>query len=603
MISDEDKERVRKETDFVALVSETVPLKQRGGEFWGCCPFHHEKSPSFKINPSTGLWHCFGCGKGGDVFDYICERENLSFPDAIRYLADRSGIELTEEHGSTHHGPKRNRLIDCLTEAQAFYALLLLRGKGKDCAAGRSYLAGRGFGSSVCRRWGLGFAPGHAQLVSHLSQKGFSAAEMIAADLAVERNNHLQDRFYDRVMFPIRDEGGRVIAFGGRVLTDAKPKYLNTKETAVFHKSKHMFAFDRAKETITAQRTAIVSEGYTDVIAMHEAGFTNAVAALGTSFSLDHVRTLSRFAHTIICLFDGDAAGQRAAERAVRYVTQTDADLRCVVLPNNLDPAEFLDTYGPDALREELGKSRPLIDFVFEHRLAGYDLTVPGQRVKALHELASILAPLKNSVLLDGYATRLADALGTNVAETRRAIQQAKPAELETETTPRDQPVHAQQPSSEMRTFSLDERRQILVERELLASMAENLDAFRTYADRLGSFSWTDPVHETIAWAMLATPAGTTPREIITTVEAVVPTARQILAESQFPATSDDVEKRAAFLIDQVDLFSTKRRIRGIKARLQTSDQSQDAEKLFREATQLQRYVNELSERLSEGYE
>lgn len=258
MISDEDKERVRKETDFVALVSETVPLKQRGGEFWGCCPFHQEKSPSFKINPSTGLWHCFGCGKGGDVFDYICEREGLSFPDAIRYLADRAGIELTEERGSAHHGPKRNRLIDCLTEAQSFYSLLLLRGKGKDFAAGRSYLAGRGFGSSVCRRWGLGFAPGHGQLVSHLAQKGFSREEMIAADLAVERNHRLQDRFYDRVMFPIRDEGGRVIAFGGRVLTDAKPKYLNTKETAVFHKSKHMFAFDRAKETITAQRLSLI---------------------------------------------------------------------------------------------------------------------------------------------------------------------------------------------------------------------------------------------------------------------------------------------------------------------------------------------------------
>lgn len=606
MISDEDKERVRKETDFVALVSETVPLKQRGGEFWGCCPFHQEKSPSFKINPSTGLWHCFGCGKGGDVFDYICEREGLSFPDAIRYLADRAGIELTEERGSAHHGPKRNRLIDCLTEAQSFYSLLLLRGKGKDFAAGRSYLAGRGFGSSVCRRWGLGFAPGHGQLVSHLAQKGFSREEMIAADLAVERNHRLQDRFYDRVMFPIRDEGGRVIAFGGRVLTDAKPKYLNTKETAVFHKSKHMFAFDRAKETITAQRTAIVSEGYTDVIAMHEAGFTNAVAALGTSFSLDHVRTLSRFAQTIICLFDGDAAGQRAAERAVRYITQTDADLRCVVLPDNLDPAEFLDTYGPESLREELGKSRPLIDFVFEKRLAGYDLTVPGQRVKALHELAVVLAPLKNSVLLDGYATRLADALDTDVAETRRAIQQAKPVEVDAEEhhiEQQIQPRAIQHATSAPHAFSLDERRQIVVERELLASMAENLDAFRVYADRLGSFSWTDPAHETIAWAMLATPAGTAPRDIITTVEAVVPEARQILAGSEFSASSDDVEKRAAFLVDQVDLFSTKRRIRGIKARLQTSVQSEEAEKLFREATDLQRHVNDLNERLSEGFE
>ena len=315
MITEEDKERVRQATDFAALVSETVVLRQRGADFWGCCPFHHEKSPSFHINPSTGLWNCFGCHKGGDVFDYVMARENLEFPDAIRYLADRAGIELSEERGSAARGPKRNRLMEALGEAESFYSTMLLRGRGEGNDAARKYLAGRGFGSAVCRRWNLGFAPGHGRLVAELRGKGFSSQEILAADLALERSGRLVDRFFDRVMFPIHDEQGRPIGFGGRVMGDGKPKYLNTKETAVFHKSKHLFAFDRAKETITARGTAIVVEGYTDVIALHEAGFTNAVAALGTALSLDHVKLLERFgAKTIICMFDGDAAGQKAAE-------------------------------------------------------------------------------------------------------------------------------------------------------------------------------------------------------------------------------------------------------------------------------------------------
>ena len=188
MITDEDKERVRQATDFQALVSETVVLRQRGHDFWGCCPFHHEKSPSFHMNPSTGLWNCFGCHKGGDVFDYVMARENLDFVDAIRYLADRAGIELSEEQGKANRGPKRNRLIEALSEAESFYSTMLLRGRGQAQDAARRYFAGRGFGSDVCRRWGLGFAPGRGTLVQDLRKKGFTQQEIMAADLAVDRS-------------------------------------------------------------------------------------------------------------------------------------------------------------------------------------------------------------------------------------------------------------------------------------------------------------------------------------------------------------------------------------------------------------------------------
>lgn len=664
MISDEDRERVRQATDFVALVSETVELKRRGADWWGCCPFHHEKSPSFHINPSTGLWKCFGCGKGGDVFAYVMEREHLDFPDSIRYLADRAGIELHEERGG-RRGPRRNRLIECLGEAERYYGTMLMRGRGEGPASGRAYLSGRGFGSDVCRRWHLGYAPGHGSLVRHLRSKGFTVQEMIAADLAVDRSGRPADRFYDRVMFPIHDEQGRPIAFGGRVLTDAKPKYLNTKETAVFHKGKHLFAFDRAKESIAAKGVAIVSEGYTDVISLHEAGYTNAVAALGTSFSLDHVRTLSRFAKTIICMFDGDAAGQRAAERAIQFLDKTDADLRCVVLPDNQDPAEFLGSHQASELKPILDAARPLMDFVLEKRLAGYDLSSPGRRVSALQEMAKLLAPLKDSYLLDQYATQLADALGMDVEETKRAIR-SQPVQRE-ERSDRygrggryggeqrnasqrgtrqrqgsrgygqgyDAYGYGGEPASEyapapddyvpaealgdsggvpvapagapmrgdagMRALSSEDRRQLDAERELLSMMAADPDGLRPFADRIAQFSWSDARHESMAWAMLATPEGTPPAEVVAAATAVEPEAPRILSSgrlvSQPGMTS---EEKIAFLLDTVELCSCQRRIREIRSQLRSGgSQGDDAARLFSEATQLQRHANELQKSLS----
>lgn len=613
MITDEDKERVRQATDFQALVSETVVLRQRGHDFWGCCPFHHEKSPSFHMNPSTGLWNCFGCHKGGDLFDYVMQRENLEFADAVRYLADRAGIELSEEQGSARRGPKRNRLIEALGEAEAFYSLMLLRGRGEGNAAARSYLAGRGFGSDVCRRWGLGYAPGRGRLVQDLRQKGFTRDEIMGADLAVDRSGRLSDRFYDRVMFPIHDEQGRAIGFGGRVMSDVKPKYLNTRETSVFHKSKHLFAFDRAKETITARGTALVVEGYTDVIALHEAGYTNAVAALGTALSLDHVKLLERFgAKVIICMFDGDAAGQKAAELSIQHLDKTKSEMRCVVLPDNQDPAEFLADHGAEALGPYLRQAKPLMSFVFDKKLAGYDLGNPGQRVAALNDLAATLMPLKGSVLLDSYVTQLAGRLHTDVEATKRAVLNAK--------APRaDAPAPTSQPSTRepyspqaprvpaeaygLNVLSRDDRMLLEVERELLAALASDPDLVRPYGDRIAGFSWADSRHEAMAWAMLATPAGTPPAQVVAAATEVVPEAPRILSGGRLSSVERmSPEEKVAFLIDTVDLHSTRRKVGQIKARLEAMGQGvpgEDAQELFRQATELQKRCNVLSAQLA----
>ena len=601
MISDEEREQVREATDIVQLVGETVILRPRGGEFWGCCPFHHEKSPSFHVNPSTGLWNCFGCHQGGDVFAYVMKRENLEFPDAIRFLAERAGIELHEERGASR-GPRRNRLVEANEEAQRFFSTMLLRGKGEGPSAARSYLSGRGFGSAVCRKWRLGYAPGRGALVSHLREKGFNEQEIISSDLALDRDGRPADRFFDRVMFPIHDEQGRCIGFGGRVLTDAKPKYLNTRETSVFHKSKHMFAFDYAKEAIVAKGMAVVVEGYTDVIALHEAGYENVVATLGTALSEDHVRTLARFAKTIVCMFDGDAAGQKAADAAIQYLDRTEADLRCVVLPDNLDPAEFVGERGSAALQPYLDSAQPLIDFVFEKRLAAYDLTVPGRRVAALDDMAKLLSPLRRSILLDQYATRLADALGIDVDETKRRIRSSAPPRRDVGRDAEREPLPVEvQPSAQPAPefLTADERQQAGVERALLGLMAAHPDALRGESDRIASLSWVDPRHEAIAWAMLATPEGTSPAGVVKAAVAVCPEAPGLLSGGSIPFSDGLTEgQQGEFLLDSVELASTKRRIREMRSRL-SSSAGDESKRLFQEATTLQKHANDLTRRLS----
>ncbi len=647
MITDEDKERVRQAIDFVTLVSETVELKPRGQDYWGCCPFHQEKSPSFKINPSTGLWHCFGaCSEGGDVFSYVMKRENLEFPDAIRYLADKAGITLSEE-AHVSKGPRKNRLIECLTEAENYFHSMLMRGRGEGPEAARAYLSGRGFGTAVCKRWKLGYAPGRGALVTHLRKCGYTTQEMIAANLAVERNGRISDWFYDRVMFPIHDEQGRTIAFGGRITKKVEnaPKYLNTKDTTVFNKGKHLFAYDVAKETITAQSEAIICEGYTDVIAMHEAGFTNTVAALGTAFTSDHVKLIDRQrARKIICMFDGDAAGQHAAARAIKYIDKTTAAFLCVVLPNNQDPMEFLAESGAEKLRPILDSARPLMDFVFDSTLSEFDISVPGGRVKALDALASLLAPLKNSVLLSEYALRVADILHIDVEEVKRAIKAApiqddapesrvhrhaqkfvqKSAQNQSyrptydegptydDVSPYDDQAYgasaAGYTSRFAQGFSVEDRRQINSELELLSVMATNLSLVREYQDRIADFVWADARHQTMAWAMLATPEGATPAQVVAAAVAVEPNAAAILSSGRVISEgASDTRRSLEFIVDTVDYYSVQRKLREIRSQLRsssyegtTSDDAHAQEQLVA-AQALQARALELGKKLTSG--
>ena len=614
MISDEDKDRVRAATDLVQLVQETVELRPRGQEFWGCCPFHGEKTPSFHVIPSTQVWHCFGCGEGGDAFTYVMKRENLSFPESIRYLADRAGIEIADDAPTARRGTKRSRIIDVCESACDFYHTMLMRGKD---GRGRAYCAERGLNAQVCQRYRLGYAPGRGSLVAHLSAAGFTPREMVDANVAVRRERGgLSDRFYERVMFPIFDEQGRCIAFGGRIMGDGQPKYLNTAETSVFHKKRNLYGFNWAKEHIVAANEAVVVEGYTDAIACWEAGIKNVVATLGTALTEHHVKTLARFAKRIVYLFDGDAAGQKAAERAIQFVETGSVDLRCVILPDDLDPNDFIHEQGGDRLKELLAAAEPLLDFVFGKLGERSDVSTPSGRARALEDACELIFPLRSSYMIDSYYMQIADRLGVDVEMVRSAAQRvfrdvarkqdqtrererrreqaqadvrtATPAAPEVpvaepfdeepyDYVPLDAPDEHALPASAPVQLTDLERRSLSCERELLCLLTSYPDSFRPFAERICSIDWVDPRHEAIAWAVLATPEGSEVADVMGAVRAVCPEAPQLVSAGTIDATSKHpTETNIGFLLDTLELYTLRRRMRATQAKLRT-DRALDA--------------------------
>ncbi len=657
MITDEDKDRVRAATDLVELVQETVQLQPRGREFWGCCPFHGEKTPSFHIIPATQVWHCFGCGEGGDCFSYVMKRENLSFPDSIRYLADRAGIEIADDRSDAPRRSRRARIIEVCEETARFYHTMLMRGKD---GRARAYFASRGMGGDVCRRYQLGFAPGHGALVAHLSSLGFSAQEMIDANVALRRGGgSLADRFFDRVIFPIFDERGRCVAFGGRVMGQGEPKYLNTAETPVFHKKRNLYGFNWAKDAIIAQDAAVVVEGYTDAIACYEAGIAHVVATLGTALTEEHVKTLTRFAKKIIYLFDGDAAGQRAAERAIQFIESGSIDVRCVVLPDGEDPMEFIAEHGGAELTRLLDEAEPLLDFVFRKLGERSDLTTPGGRAKALEDACRLIYPLRDSYLIDRYYLEIADRVGLDVASVRAVAPQVfqtvrreeeararqtrdrarqHPAAFDAgaggpdrsgRVAPRADESHAPRggapsagPGGASGAAGSDatqiadagrasapvlltelERRSLASERELLTLMTSYPDDFRPFAERIVGIDWVDPRHESIAWSVLATPEGSSPADVMAAARGVCPEAAELVSAGRVAVTSaHPAEVTIKFLLDTLEFITVRRRLQGIQARLR-HDRALDADErrtLLIDASQGAARMQEL-ERALEG--
>ena len=458
-ISDADVARVRETVRIDEVVAEYVQLRPAGGgQLKGLCPFHDEKSPSFQVTPSRGLYYCFGCAEGGDTIGFVEKIEHLSFAESVEKLAQRYGIELHYEQSgpSTRGGNagQRARLVEAHRLAIAFYAEHL----ATDPAAGsaRMFLKERGFDEAAATAYDVGYSPDSWDaLTRHLAGRGFSREELVTAGLAKQGQRGVYDSFRGRLMFPIRDNTGDPIGFGARKLTetDNGPKYLNTGDSPIYKKSHVLYGLDRARVEIGRRSQAVIVEGYTDVMACHLAGVPTAVATCGTSLTADHISVLRRLLMDqnelrgeVVFTFDGDSAGQKAALRAFeedqRFVTQTFV----AVEPDGLDPCELRLTKGDAAVRDLIARREPLFEFKIRSELARYDLETAEGRVQALNATAPVVASIRDRALRPEYARRLAGWLGMDVDPVIARVGELLPR---TEGTPEAPRRPAQRPVDE----------------------------------------------------------------------------------------------------------------------------------------------------------
>ncbi|MPY51885.1 DNA primase [Streptomyces acidicola] len=421
-INDEDVKAVRDAVPIDAVVSEYLQLRGAGGgNLKGLCPFHDEKSPSFQVSPSKGLFHCFGCQEGGDTITFVMKVDHLSFSEAVERLAAQAGITLRYEEGGynpSHQRGERIRLVEAHKIAAEWYAEQLATSPEAD--TGRIFLAERGFDQAAAVHFGVGYSPqGWDHLTRYLRGKGFTDKELLLSGLSQEGRRGPIDRFRGRLMWPIRDIGGEVVGFGARKLYEADngPKYLNTPETAIYKKSQVLYGIDLAKKEIAKTSRAVVVEGYTDVMACHLAGVTTAIATCGTAFGGEHIKILRRLlmdngSARVIFTFDGDAAGQKAALRAFEDDQKFAAETYIAIAPDGMDPCELRLEKGDVAVAELAEPRTPLFEFALRQIVARYDLETPAGRAGALDEAAPIVARIKNSGAQHEVAVQLAGMLG-----------------------------------------------------------------------------------------------------------------------------------------------------------------------------------------------
>ena len=392
-------------SDIVDVVSGYVRLgKRSGSNMFGLCPFHSEKTPSFSVSPDKQIYHCFGCGKGGGVINFIMEIENLSFPEAVEHLAKRAGMPIPEQTNDAE-SRKRARMLELNRDAALFFRACL---KAPEGAPAREYMARRRISAQVATRFGLGYAPDTwDSLTSAMEAKGYSGKELFDAGLVRRgKNGGFYDTFRNRLMFPVIDVRGNVIGFSGRILGDGEPKYMNSPETLVFSKSRNLFALNLAKKSKSGY--IILSEGNIDVVSLHQAGFDSAVASLGTSLTAEQARLISRYTNQVIIAYDNDGAGAKAAQRAIGILEKLDLKVKVLRMEGAKDPDEFIKLKGAEAFRKLLEGSEGQIDYRLKTIADNYDLSLDEQRIAFLKDATELLASLPGAVEREVYAMRVA---------------------------------------------------------------------------------------------------------------------------------------------------------------------------------------------------
>ena len=618
-IRDDDIAVVRERARIDEVVREYVTLKSAGGgSLKGLCPFHDERSPSFHVTPSRGMWYCFGCGEGGDVLNFVQKIDHLTFAESVEKLAAKTGVELRYVDGGAainKQQGQRTRLVEAHKLAAAYYAQQL---GSPEAQIGRDFLTQRGFEPDVVKVFGVGFAPkSWDALTKYLRGKGFTDAELMAAGLVSQGNRGIYDRFRGRLVWPIRDLGGDVVGFGARKLfdDDEGPKYLNTPETPLYKKSQVLYGIDLARKEISKQQRGVIVEGYTDVMACHVAGVTTAVATCGTSFGTDHIKVLRRLLMDddqmrgeVIFTFDGDAAGQKAALRAFeedqRFVTQTFV----AVEPTGLDPCDLRLQHGDEAVQALVERRVPLFQFAIKSMLVGYDLDSAEGRINALKEAAPVVARIKDAALKPEYTRLLAGWLGMDVETVRTAVGR-KPAAGATAPEPaRGLPAPSQQQQDQRPAAQAPGNRRdpgLIIEREALKCALQQPAAVSDWYASVEESAFTHPsalrVHAAIVAAGLPAPdhAGLTWIDLVLEhcEDDEVRRLVRELAVDPLPAEFGKDVRYANGVIARLLELDASRRVDEVKGRLQRADpveQAEDHARLFTELLALEEYRRSL---------
>jgi DNA primase len=520
LINSEDIASVKARSSIEDVVSEHVTLRRSGARLVGLCPFHDEKSPSFGINPAAGFYHCFGCGEGGDVISFVQKVEALSFSEAVERLAQKLGMELRYEDGSARSGQegpgRRSRLIEAHRVAQEFYADALLNLPGARPA--RDFMRARGFDGSVAKHFGVGFAPrGGEDLVRALRAKGFTDEELVTGGLAGRGSRGLYDRFRGRLVWPIRDITGDTVGFGARRIFDddrIEAKYLNTSETPIYKKSTVLYGLDLAKKKIAAERTAVVVEGYTDVMACHLAGVETAVATCGTAFGADHIKVLRRIMRDeadlaparVIFTFDGDAAGQKAAMRAFADDQKWSSQSFVAVEASGMDPCELRQAQGDPAVLALVEDAVPMFEFAVRTTIKRFDLTTAEGRVRAATAVAPIVAAIRDQSLRPEYTREVAGLLGLEVEQVLREVSRAGRLTVDTSDDDRrrdraavDSPEPAPGESGDVMQMPDPRDPVVSAERQLLQVLLQFPQVLRAEAiDMLTPEAFSSPAHRAV---------------------------------------------------------------------------------------------------------
>lgn len=480
-------------SDIVDVVSQYVVLKRQGANYFGLCPFHNEKSASFSVSPDKQIYHCFGCGAGGGVINFIMRAEGLEFRDAVRFLADRCGLKMPQENTDPQAAHRRDRLLALMKDTARFYYDTLWL---PEYAPMQQYFVRRGLTRKTMNRFGLGYAPDSFHTtMDAMIKKGYTKEELMDAGLVVKNEKGaIYDKFRGRVMFPIIDVRGQVIAFGGRVMDDSKPKYLNSPDTRIFHKGRNLFALSLAKKTHNDY--FILAEGYMDVIALHQAGFDSAVASLGTALTEEQARMIARYTKKIIISYDADGAGQAAAQRAIDILKRTDLQVNVLRIPGAKDPDEFIKDKGADAFRRLIEHSEGHNSYRLEQIADKFDLTEDDERVAFVQEAAQMLAGIVNSVEREIYAGRAAKlanvTLDAMMVEVRRAMGLRRKRERTAEHRAIRAPVQNAQPKDH--ALHYDDVKAARAEEGIVALIFTDAALLEPLAQRLKPEDFTAPV-------------------------------------------------------------------------------------------------------------